>query len=218
MNQEEILIRLFLALIIGGITGLEREKSHKFAGFRTHILVSLGSCIASITSLQLFFQYNDMANLDPSRLSAQVLSGIGFLGAGTILKTKNGVKGLTTAAGIWSTACIGLAIGYGYYFLSIVSWMFVICVLFILKYIDMNSIDKRFGNIELILDDNALIPLILDALEEKNIDIQNMNIEQSNENWILKLTIYYKKNMNFKELVNDLYSIKNSIVIDYIGD
>lgn len=218
MNQEEILIRLFLALIIGGITGLEREKSHKFAGFRTHILVSLGSCIASITSLQLFFQYNDMANLDPSRLSAQVLSGIGFLGAGTILKTKNGVKGLTTAAGIWSTACIGLAIGYGYYFLSIVSWMFVICVLFILKYIDMNSIDKRFGNIELILDDNALIPLILDALEEKNIDIQNMNIEQSNDNWILKLTIYYKKNMNFKELVNDLYSIKNSIVIDYIGD
>ena len=71
-------------------------------------------------------QYNGVANLDPVRLSAQVLSGIGFLGAGTIIKTSSGVKRLTTAASIWSTACIGIAIGYGYYFLAIVSWVFLI--------------------------------------------------------------------------------------------
>lgn len=217
MDQNEILIRLFLAVIVGGITGLEREKSHKFAGFRTHILVSLGSCIASITSLQIFFQYNSVVNLDPSRLPAQVLSGIGFLGAGTILKTSNGVRGLTTAAGIWSTACIGIAIGYGYYFMSIVSWMLVICVLFILKYIDMNSMDKKIANITLLLSDNNLVPIVFDVLEEKKIDTQNMTIEQVEDGWTLKLTIAYKKNMNFKDLINDIYNIENSIIVDYIG-
>ena len=134
MGEKEILIRLLLATIVGGITGIERERSNKVAGFRTHILVSLGACIASITSLDLFLQFHTISNLDPARLSAQVLSGIGFLGAGTIMKTSNRVVGLTTAAGIWSTACIGIAIGYGYYFLGMVSWLILLIVLYILKF------------------------------------------------------------------------------------
>ncbi|NJB09116.1 MgtC/SapB family protein, partial [Clostridioides difficile] len=85
----------------------------------THILIAIGSCIVSITSIQLFFDYNLYTNADPARMPAQVLSGIGFLGAGAILKNKGGVKGLTTAAGMWATACIGIAVGYGYYELAI---------------------------------------------------------------------------------------------------
>ena len=115
ITNHDIIMRLLIALIVGGLTGLERERSHQFAGFRTHILVSVGSCITSITSLSLFFQYNSYSNIDPARLSAQVLSGVGFLGAGAILKTSNGIRGLTTAAGIWATAGIGLAIGAGMY-------------------------------------------------------------------------------------------------------
>ncbi|MPM85221.1 Protein SapB [bioreactor metagenome] len=118
---------------MGGLTGLEREKSHQFAGFRTHILVSVGSCITALTSLALFYDYSSYANIDPGRLTAQVLSGIGFLGAGAILKTSNGIRGLTTAAGIWATACIGITVGYGYYVLSISAWLFVMITLYILK-------------------------------------------------------------------------------------
>ena len=86
IGSKEIAIRLLLALIIGGIIGLEREKIRQFAGFRTHILIAIGSCIVSITSIQLFFDYNLYTNADPARMPAQVLSGIGFLGAGAILK------------------------------------------------------------------------------------------------------------------------------------
>lgn len=128
---------------MGGLTGLEREKSHQFAGFRTHILVAVGSCITSITSLSLFMEYSSYANIDPARLSAQVLSGIGFLGAGAILKTSNGIRGLTTAAGIWATACIGIAVGYGYYALSIYAWLFVMITLYILKNIDKIFFKKK---------------------------------------------------------------------------
>ena len=99
-KRKEIIVKLLLAALVGGFTGYEREKSNQFAGFRTHILVSVGSCITSITSLLLFFQYSTQTNSDPARLTAQVLSGIGFLGAGAILKTSNGIRGLTTAAGI----------------------------------------------------------------------------------------------------------------------
>ena len=136
-------MRLIIALIIGGLTGLEREKSHQFAGFRTHILVAVGSCITSITSLSLFAQYSSQTNSDPARLTAQVLSGIGFLGAGAILKTSNGIRGLTTAAGIWATACIGIALGYGYYVLSICAWSLVMITLYILKNIDKIIFKKK---------------------------------------------------------------------------
>ena len=115
---------MFISLIIGGLTGLEREKSNQFAGFRTHILVAVGSCITSITAVQLFISYSSYSNMDPARLPAQVLSGIGFIGAGAILKNSSGITGLTTAAGIWATACIVIAIGYGQYLLGIVAWVF----------------------------------------------------------------------------------------------
>ena len=127
IDLKEIIIKLILALFAGGITGIEREKSHQYAGFRTHILVSVGSCMISMTSLDLFTLYSASVNMDPARLPAQVLSGIGFLGAGAILKTSNGVRGLTTAAGLWATACIGITIGYGQYKLGLSAWFFVMC-------------------------------------------------------------------------------------------
>ena len=127
---------MFISLIIGGLTGLEREKSNQFAGFRTHILVAVGSCITSITAVQLFISYSSYSNMDPARLPAQVLSGIGFIGAGAILKNSSGITGLTTAAGIWATACIGIAIGYGQYLLGIVAWVLEMITLLSLKRID----------------------------------------------------------------------------------
>lgn len=107
----EITLRLFVALLLGGIVGIEREFRSKDAGFRTHFLVALGSALFCIVS-----QYGFGIDLkDSSRVAAQVVSGIGFLGAGTIIFQKNMVRGLTTAAGLWVTAAIGLACGTGMY-------------------------------------------------------------------------------------------------------
>ena len=111
----EIAFRLFLACIFGGIVGFERERNDRPAGFRTHILVSLGSALVMILSMYGFNDFTSV-NKDPARLAAQVVSGIGFLGAGTILRDKTSIKGLTTAASLWVVAAIGLAAGAGFYF------------------------------------------------------------------------------------------------------
>ena len=217
MGEKEIIIRLLLATIVGGITGIERERSNKVAGFRTHILVSLGACIASITSLDLFLQFHTISNLDPARLSAQVLSGIGFLGAGTILKTSNRVVGLTTAAGIWSTACIGIAIGYGYYFLGIVSWLILLIVLYILKFMDSSLKRTKSGKIVLKIEYDDTLPLVLSLLDDMDVESHKFTINKKDDEWIVNFTIVYKDNRKISEIAKLFYLIDNNISIDYCG-
>lgn len=217
MGEKEIIIRLLLATIVGGITGIERERSNKVAGFRTHILVSLGACIASITSLDLFLQFHTISNLDPARLSAQVLSGIGFLGAGTILKTSNRVVGLTTAAGIWSTACIGIDIGYGYYFLGIVFWLILLIVLYILKFMDSLLKRTKSGKIVLKIEDDDTLPLVLSLLDDMDVESHKLTINKKDDEWIVNFTIVYKDNRKISEIAKLFYLIDNNISIDYCG-
>jgi putative Mg2+ transporter-C (MgtC) family protein len=114
MTNEEALIRIIVAFLLAGIIGWQRENQHKPAGFRTHVLVGLGSALTMMTGIYIMELYPDL-NVDPSRMSAQVISGVGFLGAGTILKEKGSVVGLTTASSIWLVACMGLAVGVGFY-------------------------------------------------------------------------------------------------------
>ena len=113
MSLEQIVLRLFLAVLIGGLIGTERGRNGRAAGIRTHILVCLGATVTALTGL---YVNSVVQNGDVMRLAAQVISGVGFLGAGMIvLKNGNIVKGLTTAAGVWATATIGIALGYGFY-------------------------------------------------------------------------------------------------------
>ncbi|NLP47185.1 MAG: MgtC/SapB family protein [Epulopiscium sp.] len=135
INIFSVIVRLTLAMLCGGIIGIERGKKNRAAGFKTHILVCIGSSLTMLTN-----QY--IVNIlgfggDPSRLGAQVISGIGFLGAGTILVTgKQQVKGLTTAAGLWASACMGLAIGIGFYEGAIIGCIFIFVVMTILDKLD----------------------------------------------------------------------------------
>lgn len=217
MDTKEIIIKLILALLIGGLTGLEREKSHQFAGFRTHILVSVGSCITSMTALSLFHQYHTYANMDPGRLPAQVLSGIGFLGAGAILKTSNGIKGLTTAAGIWATACIGITIGYGQYTLGILAWLFVMVTLYILKRIDRLISKKKETILTIAVSNISAVSQIYDRLNKSYMVVKNMNINQENQDvWRVSFYIVYDRRIILEEFTNELNKIKNVISIDYI--
>ena len=113
LNYLSIIVRILLAVAIGSLIGMERESKNRPAGFRTYTLVSVGACLVMMTNQYMFSLYQSG---DPARMGAQVISGVGFLGAGTILVTRsNQVRGLTTAAALWTSACVGLALGIGFY-------------------------------------------------------------------------------------------------------
>ena len=123
-NMVSVVVRIFLAMLLGGLIGMEREKSRRPAGFRTHILVCVGACMTALIGLYVWNTMGDIT--DPMRISAQVISGIGFLGVGTILvKEHDHITGLTTAAGLWTTAAIGIACGYGFYIAAFVGTLVV---------------------------------------------------------------------------------------------
>ncbi|MGL5752842.1 MAG: MgtC/SapB family protein [Paraclostridium sp.] len=210
-------MRLVVALIIGGLTGLERERSYQFAGFRTHILVAVGSCITSITSVILFLDYGSQANMDPSRLTAQVLSGIGFLGAGAILKTSSGIRGLTTAAGIWATACIGISIGYGQYVLGVLAWLFVMITLYILKNIDKILFRKKQNIVTMKVNDINIMSTLYNRFEKSQIKIRNIDvINETKEEYIINFFIVYDRRIMLEKLIIELNEFKNIITIDYL--
>lgn len=126
LNFASVLIRIFMATIAGSLIGLNRAKIGQPAGMRTHILVCIGATVVMLTGQYIYERYGTG---DPTRLGAQVVSGIGFLGAGSIISDKEKVRGLTTAAGLWASACIGLALGVGFYFVAVVATMVEMIVL-----------------------------------------------------------------------------------------
>lgn len=127
LTVTQVCLRLICALLIGAVIGIEREYTHRPAGMRTHMLVALGSCVVMMTGQQIFSQYYPYgATPDPARLSAQVITGVGFLGAGTIMREGATVKGLTTAASLWAVACLGIASGAGYYVIALIG---MVCIL-----------------------------------------------------------------------------------------
>lgn len=132
-NSFDLMLRLLVALVLGGIVGLERERQERAAGLRTVTMVSLGSCLFTIVGEFGF------TNTDPSRVAAQIVTGIGFLGAGTIFLRKDLVRGLTTAATIWATAAIGMAAGTAQYFEAVFTTLLILAVLMVLK-----PIERRF--------------------------------------------------------------------------
>lgn len=115
LSETEMVIRLLLAVFFGGLIGFEREKVHKPAGLRTHMLVASGSVIFTILSFEAF------PGADPSRMAAAIIAGIGFIGAGTIIKSEHKISGVTTAASLWSVAAISVATGVGYYLLATIA-------------------------------------------------------------------------------------------------
>lgn len=137
----EILLRIGLSMLLGGVIGFERERDNQPAGLRTHIILVLGSCLAMILSIEIAHR----ANTDPARLAAQVISGIGFLGAGAILRYGFNVKGLTTATTLWTMAIVGLVLGAGYTWVAVITTALMLIVLSLL-----NVIEKRFVRINIV--------------------------------------------------------------------
>lgn len=142
----EIILRLLCAMLVGAIIGTEREYTHRPAGMRTHMLVALGACVVMVTSQMIFFQYRPYgATPDPARLSAQVITGVGFLGAGTIMREGPSIKGLTTAASVWAVACLGIAIGAGYYGLGLAGTACMMIILVLFEWLQKKLMHSRYS-------------------------------------------------------------------------
>ena len=139
-----IAMRLLCAMLVGLVIGTEREYTHRPAGMRTHILVALGACAVMVTGQLIFAEYHPYgASPDPARLAAQVITGVGFLGAGTILREGINVKGLTTAASLWSVACLGIAAGGGYYAVALIGMVFIFITLTLFEFFQNKLIKPK---------------------------------------------------------------------------
>lgn len=218
IGYPEVMARLLISALLGGIIGIEREASNRPAGFRTHILVSVGSTLIMLVSMYAVPQPADRA-----RIAAQVVSGIGFLGAGTILRTGNHIRGLTTAASLWVCAGIGLAVGSGYYFGGVVTAMIVLISLVVLSKVEKNVLRGANRLVKVTaVDRSGLIGEIGVLFGRHNISIRNISIEDITDNedepsGMIEVKFYIKKPMGFdsKVLDNELLKIQGIKSIDF---
>lgn len=178
INTVSIIVRLLLATVISGIIGVERGSKRRPAGFRTHMLVGIGATMVMITA-QYMVDIRGMST-DPSRLGAQVISGIGFLGAGTIIVIgRNQVKGLTTAAGLWACACMGLAIGIGFYEGAIIGGLFLFLVMMGLHRLDEYvQIHSKVLELYVEVDDITTLTRLLEFVKSEGTRVSNLEIHK----------------------------------------
>jgi len=193
VSQFEMIARLFLAAILSGLVGYEREIHGRLAGFRTHILVCVGSTLIMLTSMYIFEIYRGLATPDPARIAAQVVSGIGFLGAGTIIRFKASVRGLTTAASLWTIAGIGLAVGSGLYVPAAVTTVIVLATLFFLNIFEKSLIRKDWYKVIAVETKAGASQLeeIRSVLAEYEVEVKDFEVQKSasSDNLVLKITL-----------------------------
>lgn len=182
----EVIIRISAAMLIGGLVGTQREFKGNAAGLRTHTLVALGACIAMLTNEFLFRQYSEFSSMDIARMGSYVITGIGFLGAGSIIKDGLRVRGLTTAAGLWVVACLGIAVGAGFYLAAGFGTVLLIVTISALKWFEKKYIHtKTQMQISLqIKNTPGKLAEVLTKIGESNLSVCNIIIENSEGKWI----------------------------------
>jgi putative Mg2+ transporter-C (MgtC) family protein len=215
-----VLFKLILAGLLGALIGYEREFSNRPAGLRTNTLTCLGAALIQILSLDIFAKYSGLTGLDPARLGAQVISGIGFLGAGTIINEGVTVRGLTTAAGLWVVACIGLAIGNGSYFAGILTALFAFITLKALKSLEGRvSLKSPYLNMEIKLEDKpGQIGKIGQILGHMNANIKNMHfLEQNKEVLNLYLAVQCPQHTEKHRIVEAINNLEGVYSVEEVG-
>lgn len=204
--------RLILAAILGAVIGIEREIKNRAAGFRTHIIVSVGACLIMLIGIDAIGDISSDRSRDAARIAGQVVSGIGFLGAGTILQKKNGVSGLTTAATLWLSAAIGLAVGIGYYEGAIIATVICIVTLISLKGIS-DLINKRTTKSYIMVFDTSNFnqQSFYEFTQEEGVEVRKIDIidEDMDDRSMIESTLSFHKNYDigrfFKKLKSDLH-------------
>ena len=214
-----VIVRIAIALLLGGILGLERELKSRAAGLRTYMLVSVGACMIMLAN-QYVYQVFEVG--DPVGMGAQVVSGIGFLGAGTIIVTqKNKITGLTTAAGLWEAAAVGLCVGIGFYEAAAVGTFLAIFILTAIHRLEA-LVRKHSVSMELYLEVSASISIgkLVNRIRELGVKVDNVQIdkEYSIDNTVraLMLSIHPKKRVNRKLLIEQLKQLDGVIFLEDI--
>jgi len=218
ITTEAVIIRLVLAALMGGIVGLERETVNRPAGFRTHILVCMGSALIMIVSMNMYYSFPPGSS-DPARIAAQVVSGIGFLGAGTILREGVNIKGLTTAASLWAIAGIGLANGAGMFVPAAAGTGIIFFTLVVLKRIEMwVAIKKRFKQLTLRISDvPGQIGLIGTTLGKMRVNIKKIEFKEIEESRqaVLTLIIEIPPYLDMTNVVVELSDLPGVFEVEY---
>jgi putative Mg2+ transporter-C (MgtC) family protein len=189
--ELEFIGRLILAALVGGAIGYERQAHNKSAGLRTHMLVSVGSCLIMILSIQMFRDVEGLTNADPARLAAQVVSGIGFLGAGSIIKEGPTVNGLTTAASLWVVAGLGLAVGSGYYIIAIATTILCFLTLTFLGRIERKYHNTNNWEVVIIMKNTpAQLGAVISYLVANDVTIKSLKVEEQDSVQSMKFLLY----------------------------
>ncbi len=191
LSLLDVVLRVLLSMLLGGVIGLERELRDRAAGFRTHILVSVGAATFTLVSaygFNAFITQGQSTNVtfDPSRIAAQVVSGIGFLGAGAIIRHGVSIRGLTTAASLWAAAAVGIATGVGMYTLAGVAAVAVVLSLYLLRFIEGRLIYPRaqaLVDIEILFRQRGFGPLthLVELLDQRHIAVQQMTVDPDDD-------------------------------------
>ena len=214
----DALWKLALAAILGGIIGFEREHSHRPAGFRTHILVAVGATLVMLTSIYLVEVRGMVGDhrMDVSRMSAQVISGVGFLGAGTILREGFSVKGLTTAASLWAVSCIGLAVGSGFVTGAMIATLVIYITLNSLKKVLVNGSSSKALYIE-VRGLEEQLPMISKIIKRTGTPIHSMEIlydskrKKNKETTTVKAIIFPKTTEALQTMLLNLQQDENIV-------
>ena len=176
LTLASMAVRILLAIVLGGVVGMERGMKNRAAGLRTYMLVCMGACIVMITN-QYIYQAYDTG--DPVRMGAQVVSGIGFLGAGSIIVTaRNQIKGLTTAAGLWASACVGLAVGIGLYEAALIGGACIFIILTLIHNID-EKLRRRAKRLDVYVELKKGVPISIffDFIRTHDIEHSNLHMD-----------------------------------------
>lgn len=219
ISDYTTIARLVLAVILGGIIGFERQHRGKTAGLKTHILVCLGSCLVAVLSVNLYSSVQGMTNADPARLAAQVVSGIGFLGAGAIMKEGPTIRGLTTAASLWVVASVGLAIGVGALFGAVATTVLVVVALEVLPRIDRLYTSNSLTTASLIiksLDKPGQIGCIGSILGNLGVGIDQIHIKDADGPGMIfiPLTVKIPDKYRLEQIVSELCEIDGVLDIE----
>ena len=212
-----VVLRIVAAVVIGGLVGLERGLKNRPAGLRTYMLVCTGACLVMLTNQYIFQVYGTG---DPVRMGAQVVSGIGFLGAGTIIVTRhNQIKGLTTAAGLWSSAGVGLALGIGFYEAAIAGGLAVFTVMTLLQRMD-NSMHRRTKRMEAYfeLDSQLTLGDFLRQVRSRDIQVSDVQRETGTEKDAASrayiATMRSSRRRNHAEIADEIRSIAGVVFLE----
>jgi putative Mg2+ transporter-C (MgtC) family protein len=209
---SEIILKLLLSAFLGGLIGLERELHARAAGLRTHILVAMGSTLIMMISNYMFLLYQDqtastVVRLDPARIAAMTITGIGFLGAGTIIQSKEIVRGLTTAACLWVIAAVGLSVGCGFYLPAVMTSLIALVSLYFLHYLEDFLKKDWYRRLTVITDGSNHFPAIKQVLASNKIHIIKVELDTD----ILKKETTYHIDLKMKKDIND-FTIASELV------